>query len=110
MQPAGHRWTRRALMSGTLLAAGCLLIGFGLRVAGADPGTADPRRLDLVVAAASALRPWGWSMIGVLLLIATPAAGLVATFLELRASQPRVALLALGVLGVLGLAIAVALR
>jgi len=110
VERAGHRWTTRALTAGTLLAGGCLLFGFGLRLAGIDPGAADPRQLDQVLRAAAELRPWGWSMIGVLLLLATPAAGLVTTFFELRVGQPRVALLALVVLGVLGVAIVVASR
>jgi uncharacterized membrane protein len=110
MQRAEHHWTRLALTSGTLLAGGCLLLGFALRLLGGDPTAGDPRQLELVLRAAVELRPWGWSMVGVLLLIATPAAGLVASFFELRAGQPRVALLALAVLGVLGLAVAVALR
>jgi hypothetical protein len=49
-------------------------------------------------------------MLGVLLLLATPAAGLVATALELRRDEGRVAWLALAVLAVLGLAVAIALH
>jgi hypothetical protein len=46
---------------------------------------------------------------GVLVLLATPALGLVVTSFELRPVQPRSALLALVVLGVLGAAAGIAL-
>lgn len=46
---------------------------------------------------------------GVLALLATPVAGLVVTALELRALQPRSAMLALVLLGILGLATVLAL-
>jgi hypothetical protein len=49
------------------------------------------------------------STAGVVTLLATPAAGLVATFVELRPTQPRAALLALVVLGVLAVSATVAL-
>ncbi len=46
---------------------------------------------------------------GVVALLATPVAGLVVTALEMRPLQPRSAILALVVLGVLGLATVIAL-
>jgi cell shape-determining protein MreD len=49
------------------------------------------------------------STVGVVALLITPAAGLVATFFELRPVQPRAAQLALVVLGVLALSTLVAL-
>jgi hypothetical protein len=49
------------------------------------------------------------SSVGVVALLATPAAGLVATFLELRLPQPRAAQMALVVLAVLALSTLVAL-
>jgi hypothetical protein len=111
MERPAHRWTIRALAVGTLVASAFLLVGFLLSLLGADRTAADPRRFDLLIGAVGELRPWGWSMIGVLVLIATPAAGLVTTFFELRAAgQPRVALLALAVLGILGAATILALR
>ena len=68
------------------------------------PALGDPRDLAAVLRAAAELRPWGWSMLGVLALLATPAASLLATFFELRPRHPRAALLALAVLGVLAAA------
>ena len=67
-----------------------LLVGLALSLAGAAAGDAE-----------------GWSLAGTLVLLATPAAGLLATAFELRRAQPRAALLALVVLGVLGLAVLV---
>lgn len=47
--------------------------------------------------------------VGVIVLLGTPVAGLVTTWLELRALRPTHALLAVAVLGVLGLATLIAL-
>lgn len=104
------RWTSLVFAAGTLSAAACLLIGLLLRAGGGPADVGDPLSLDEIVASAAAIRPWGWSMLGVLLLLATPAAGLVATALELRRDEGRVAWLALAVLAVLGLAVAIALH
>ncbi len=51
--------------------------------------------------------PWGWATLGVVIVIVTPAVGLVATLLEYRGR--REAWLALGVLGILAVSLAVAL-
>lgn len=110
MQRPAHRWTSRVLTVGTLVAGACLLVGFVLSLLGADRTAGDPRRFDLLLRSLLELQPWSWSMLGVLVLIATPAVGLVATFFELRADQPRVALLALAVLAILGVAALLALR
>ncbi|MDQ3938483.1 MAG: DUF1634 domain-containing protein [Chloroflexota bacterium] len=101
-------WTATVLSGGTLLSAGCFMVGFGLRVLGRDVQTEDPRRLELVLQTVLELDPWGWSMLGVLVLLATPAVGLVASFLEMRRLQPRSASLALVVLAILTVATAVA--
>ncbi len=102
-------WTSRLLVGGTLLSVACLLVGLLLTLAGAGGEMSDPRRLDLVLEAALALEPWGWSMLGVLVLLMTPAAGLLASAVELRRDQPRTALVALVVLAVLVSAAAAAL-
>ena len=102
------RWTTTALTIGTLLSAACFVAGFLLTLVGGDAATEDPRRLELVLRSAAELHPWGWSMLGVLLLLATPAAGLVTSFFEMRRAQPRAAFLALLVLGILAAAALVA--
>lgn len=83
--------TARGLTIGTALAAGLLTLSFVLSLA----------RLDDAASLAST--------VGILVLLATPAAGLVATFVELRPFQPRAALLAMGVLAILAFAAGVAL-
>jgi hypothetical protein len=85
--------TARVLTLGTLAATGLLLLGFGLRLAGVTDESAAHRLTN----------------VGVLLLLATPAAGLLATYIELRAQRPKVAWLALAVLAVMGLSSALAL-
>ena len=102
------RWTTAALTTGTLLSAACFVAGFLLSLLGGDAATEDPRRLELVLRSAAELDPWGWSMLGVLLLMATPAAGLVTSFFEMRRVQPRAAFLALLVLGILAAATLIA--
>ena len=82
--------TARVLTGGTALSATLLAVAFA----------ADLARLE---SAANLL-----STAGVVALLATPALGLVISFFELRPSQPRAALLALVVLGVLGTAALVA--
>lgn len=88
-------WTARVLAAGTLISAVCFVVGFVLNLVGADASATGPGR--------------DWSNAGVITLLATPAAGLVATALELRHVQPRSAALALAVLGILAIAVAVAL-
>ncbi|HWH24825.1 MAG TPA: DUF1634 domain-containing protein [Candidatus Limnocylindria bacterium] len=106
-RPPVH-WTARALNGGALVSAGCLLIGLLLGLLGGSGAAQDPMRLDEVVGAALAGRPWGWSMLGVLVLLATPAAALLATYVELRQRRPRAALLALAVLAVQAVAVVLA--
>jgi hypothetical protein len=84
------RATSAALIVGTLAAVAVFAASFVLRLAG------HPQPADVVGAA------------GVVVLLATPAVGLVTTALELRSVQRHVAALALVVLAVLGLAAAVA--
>ena len=83
--------TAGVLTVGTALAAGLLTLGFALALAGLS---------DLANSV---------STLGVLVLLATPAAGLLLTIVELRMSQPRVAVLALLALAILGIAAAVAI-
>lgn len=96
--------TSGVLAAGTLLSVGCFVVGFLLALLGGAGQAQDPRRLDLLLQALVQLEPWAWSMLGVLALLATPPAGLIATALETRRLQPATALFALAVLGVLALA------
>lgn len=84
-------WTSRALLIGTLMSALAFAIGFVLTFAG-ESGAA---------AIASAA--------GILVLLATPAVGLVLSAAELRRTEPQAAALALAVLAVLAVAVGVAL-
>jgi uncharacterized membrane protein len=102
-------WTARALSLGTLVSAGCFLVGLALNLLAQEAVSDQEPGLEDVVRSALALDPWGWSMLGVIVLLVTPVAGLVATALELRQLQPRGALLALAVLGLLALAVIAAL-
>jgi hypothetical protein len=82
--------TTRALTLGTLVSAALLGVGLALDVAGlADAGGQVGN-------------------IGVVLLLATPVAGLLTSWWELRGVRPRAAWLAVAVLCVLALAILVA--
>jgi uncharacterized membrane protein len=102
------RWTGRVLTGGTVLSAACFTVGFVLSLLGGEPEGADPRQLELVARSVLELQPWGWSMLGVLVLIGTPAAGLAVTFAEMRRLQPRSAALALVVLAILAAATLIA--
>jgi hypothetical protein len=85
------RLTSRVLTSGSVAAAAILAVSLALDIV----GQAEPARLAGVA--------------GVLVLLVTPAVGLVATWWELRAFRPTHARLAVAVLGVLTLATIVAL-
>jgi hypothetical protein len=95
------RATSAVLLGGTLLSAAFFVLGFVLSLGGSGAQPADPRALDAVLRSALALEPWGLSMVGVLALLATPAAGLLVTSLETRRGQPLTAALALLVLAIL---------
>ncbi|HSH21951.1 MAG TPA: DUF1634 domain-containing protein [Candidatus Caenarcaniphilales bacterium] len=106
---AGVAGTSMALSLGTLASATCFVVGFALGLLGREGQSVDPLRADLVLGSALQLYGWGWSTLGVVLLLITPAVGLVVTFLEMRQVQRRTAYLALGVLAILVVATAVAL-
>ena len=97
------------LTAGAVISAACFALGIVLRLLMPEAASRDPRELELVLQSASELQPWAWSTLGVMALLATPAAGLIATALELQVRQPRVALLALAVLGLLAVAALLAL-
>jgi len=109
MEQPTVRWTARVLNLGTLLSAAFFLVGLGLSLSAGEAAAEDGLGIEAVVRSALAFHPWGWSMLGVLVLLATPVVGLAATAVELRSLQPRGALLALAVIGLLGLAVIAAL-
>jgi hypothetical protein len=83
-------WTVTVLRAGSFSAAVLLTLGFAVTLL----ALGDAGRIV--------------SLAGVLILLATPPLALVATFLELRAVQPRAAWLALVVLVTLAIAAVVA--
>lgn len=89
--PASVVGTSRILLVATLLSAFAFLVGLGLTFIGS-----------------SALAAFA-SNVGIIVLLATPALGLVMSAIELRRTQPQAAFIAVAVLGVLGVAAAVAL-
>jgi hypothetical protein len=105
----GVRLTAWTLAAGTAVSAACFVVGFVLALLGRPEEALDPLRVDLILASAVAFNPSGWSMLGVLAVMLTPALGLLASFVEVRERQPIAALVALGVLGVLGVATIVAI-
>ncbi len=101
------RATSAVLTIGSLISAGCFMVAIALEVLG-RPTTA-PNVLDLtaVISSMAVPEPWGWATLGVVIVIVTPAVGLLTTVLEYRGR--REAWLALGVLGILALSLGVAL-
>jgi uncharacterized membrane protein len=84
-----HRLTSLVLTTGTLAADAGLALGLLLSLTGR----------------ASAV---DWALLGTLVLLATPALGLVVTAVEMRRAQPLSALLAIAVLVVLAGAVVIA--
>jgi len=106
----GYAATRAVLRAGTIVSAAAFGIALGLRIAGNPAGDGDAFDPGAVVTAILALDPWGWATLGVFAVIATPVLAIAATGHEHRvAGDRRTALLALGVLGVLGISLVVAL-
>lgn len=101
------RATSVVLSSGALFSAATLSVALLLELVGRPTTAGDPRDVGSLVAALVDFRPWGWATLGVISVIATPAAGLVATAVEYAGR--REALLALAVMGILAVSLAVAL-
>lgn len=110
MNSASSAWTRRILVTGTVLSAACFLVALALDLMG-RPATGG-RLLDPGALAASllALESGAWAGLGTLTIIATPPVALVTTLLEYRRAGDRAAVLAASVvLGILALSLALAL-
>jgi uncharacterized membrane protein len=104
------RATSMALTIGVLLSAICFLVAgaFDLLV----PGTtaSEVRDLPALIAGLVDLQAWAWAGLGTIVVIATPAVGLVVTATEYAvASDRRTAGTALAVLGVLAISLAAAI-
>jgi hypothetical protein len=106
----GSRATRIVLTGGALISGCCFAIAILLEMFGATRGTGRLTDLAGIAASAARLEAWGWSSLGVVVIVATPAIALVATALEYaRAHDGRTAWTAVAVLGVLGVSLVVAL-
>lgn len=103
---AGTRATSAALTIGSLVSAGCFLVAIALEVLGRPATAGDMLDMRAVIRSITAPEPWGWATLGVVIVIVTPAVGLLATVLEYRGR--REAWLALGVLGILAVSLGVA--
>ncbi len=101
------RGTSAVLTGGSLISALCFMVALALEVLGQPATQGDVLDVAAVIRSLTVPEPWGWATIGVVVVIVTPAAGLIATMLEYRGR--REAWLALGVLGILALSLGVAL-
>lgn len=103
----GARATSTALTAGSLVSAFCFLVAIVLEVLGRPTTAGSMVDVAAVTRSLTAPEPWGWATLGVVVVIVTPAAGLIATLFEYRGR--REAWLALGVLGILAVSLGVAL-
>jgi len=107
---APGRLTAGVLRGGAAISAVCFGVALAAGLAGVAGDGGDPTDLPALLAALAALRPWAWASLGILVVIATPAVGLLATAAEYASiSDRRTALLAVLVLGVLTASLVAAL-
>ncbi len=110
MTPANSRATRATLTAGAVLSGACFALAIVLEVLGRPHSAGEMTDVAGIVRSLVALEPWGWSSLGVLVIVVTPAVALVATALEYAAAHdPRTAWTAVAVLCVLALSLVVAL-
>jgi uncharacterized membrane protein len=79
----------RVLHAGTFVGGACLLMGLVLEVLGRTGSTGSLLDVRSVVGGVAELDPWGWSALGVWVVIATPGVALVATASEYRSIGDR---------------------
>lgn len=103
---APNRVTARLLTLGSTLSFVAFAVAF---LADLADGAAAHAPGPLTLEALTRGDPETWALVGVLLLFATPVAGLLATVAEYRRSEPRMTLAALGVLGLLTVSVVIAL-
>lgn len=101
------RPTALVLTAGALVSSACFLAGIVLELLGRPAGALDAITVGAIARAMAELRPEGWATAGIVALIATPALGLAATAFEYRGRLE--ALLATGVLAILGVSLALAI-
>lgn len=107
---AASSWTRSTLTAGAPIAGVCMGMAICLELLGRPRGAGQMMDLAAIARSVAAMEPWGWSALGVVVMIATPAVALVATALEYAAARDRrTAWTAVAVLGVLAVSLMVAL-
>jgi len=103
----------RVLLAGTVAGVALLTVGVILMgVNGVDPlsATFPPFRIGNVIPDMLALRPDGFLWAGIVILVATPIARVTGELITFTIRRDRVmALVALGILGVVALSVAAAL-
>ena len=106
---ASTRATVAVLTAGSFLSAGLFLVSVLLTATG-RPGDGGPL-LDPVSALAdlAALDPSAWASMGIIVMLFTPVAGVMATTAEYWRAERRIAIVALVVLAVLAVSVTVAL-
>ncbi|MCY7418980.1 MAG: hypothetical protein LH650_10880, partial [Chloroflexi bacterium] len=82
MTPANSRATRVTLTAGAVLSGVCFALAIVLEVLGRLHGAGQLTDVASIVRSVAAFEPWGWSSLGVLVIVVTPAVALVATALE----------------------------
>lgn len=107
---APWRLTSGVLSGGAALAAACFSIALLADFAGIDGTRGELTDVRLLAESLLALRPWAWAATGTIVVIGTPAVGLVATAAEFASvSDRRTVLLALLVLAVLAVSLVAAI-
>lgn len=110
--PAPRRWTSATLTGGVIVSAVSFLIAGAAELFGADIGGGEMTDVGALASGLVDLSPWAWASLGTIVVVVTPALGLLATAYEYASvADRRTVLLALAVLGILILsAIIAALR
>lgn len=101
------RATSAVLTGGSLSSAFCFMVAIALEILGRPTTAGTALDITAVIDSMTVPEPWGWATLGVVVVIVTPAAALVATVAEYRGR--REAWLALGVLGILAVSLGLAL-
>jgi len=106
---APRRYTSAVLTVGVTASAVFFVIALLGDVAAIAYDAGSVTDVGAVISGLSALSPWAWATLGVYAIVATPAAGLLATVAEYASvSERRTALVALAVLAILTVSAAVA--
>ena len=109
-QRAPKRRTQLAYTSGGTLAAVCLVVAVVLELAGRPANAGSLVDPAAITSGVLRLTSWGWSALGVWIVIATPAIALATTATEYRAvGDRRATFTTVAVLMVLAVSLVVAL-